>query len=42
MAEWRLPVGVAEGVTRDGAAALDARMLEVWWSAIYPDWTLWH
>ncbi len=35
-------VPLPEGVTRAGAAALDARMLEVWWSAIYPDWTLWH
>ena len=31
-----------EGVTRAGAAALDARMLGAWWSAIYPDWTLWN
>ena len=30
-----------EGVTREGALALDAGMLDSWWAAIYPDWNLW-
>ena len=29
-------------VTRDAIVALERRALESWWTAIYPDWTLWN
>lgn len=39
LASW---VPLPAETTRDGVVALDARMLERWWEAMYPSWSYWN